>query len=132
MISKAYDVSMETTTINFSTHQFYTWDTMLNIEGTEISVANLYAENFDANGKHIVRHTEGADISYINAAAESFFKFSVKVHKNILISATSRKSYNFTRNDAKAWIAKVNGEIIYKDSLDEVKKAINASLKAGK
>lgn len=123
---------METTTINFSTHHFYTWETMLNIEGTQISVADLYAQNFDANGKHIVRHTEDADIAYINAAAESFFKFSVKIHKNILISATGRRSYNFTRIDAKAWIAKVNGEIIYKDSLAEVKKAINAALKGDK
>lgn len=123
---------METTTINFSTHQFYTWETIVNIDGTEITVADLYAQNFDADGKHIVRHTEGEAVAYINAAAESMFKFSVKVHKNILISATGRRSYNFTRNDAKAWIAKVNGEIIYKDSLAEMKKAINAALKAGK
>lgn len=123
---------METTTINYKHHTFYTWDTMLNIDGTQISVADLYAQNFDANGKHIVRHSEGEVVAYINAAAESFFKFDVKIHKNILISATGRKSYNFTRIDAKAWIAKVNGEIIYKDSLVEMKKAINAALKAGK
>jgi hypothetical protein len=123
---------METTTINFTTHQFYTWETIVNIDGTQITVADLYAQNFDANGKHIVRHEEGEAVAYINAAAESFFKFSVKMHKNILISATSRRSYNFTRNDAKAWITKVNDQIIYTDSLADMKKEINAALKGGK
>lgn len=123
---------METTTINFTTHHFYTWETIVNIDGTEITVADLYAQNFDANGKHIVRHSEGETVAYVNAAAESFFKFTVKAHKNILMTATSRRSYNFTRNDAKAWIAKVNGEIVYADSIADMKKAINAALKAGK
>jgi hypothetical protein len=123
---------METTTINFTTHQFYTWNTIVSIDGTEISMADLYSQNFDANGKHIVRHTEGAEVAYINAAAESMFKYNTKVHKDILISATSRRSYNFTRVDAKAWIAKVNDEIIYTESLADMKKAINAALKAGK
>jgi hypothetical protein len=122
---------METHTINFTTHRLYTWETMLNLDGTVISVADLYAENFDANGKHIVRR-EDADIALINAHAESLFKHNVKIHKGILITATCRRSYNFTRIDAKAWIAKVNGEIIYKTSIADVKKAINAALKAGK
>lgn len=123
---------METTTINFKEHRLYTWDTMLDMEGTQISVADLYAQNFDANGKHIVRLSEGAEIAYINVQAETMFKHIVKVHKGILITATSRRSYDFTRIDAKAWIAKVNGEIIYKQSLADVKKAINEALKAGK
>jgi len=122
---------METHTINFTTHRLFTWETMLNLDGTEISIADLYAENFDANGKHIVRR-EDAHIAFINVSAESFFKHEVKIHKGILITATCRRSYDFTRRDAKAWIAKVNGEIIYKDSIADVKKAINASLKAGK
>jgi len=129
---------MNTVTHNNNKYEIYTWETILNFDGYTISLADCYNQNF-IDGKHQRITAEQFatgnitdEHNYMNVACESFFRFSVKMHKNILITTTGRKSYDHTRRDALAFIAEVNGEVIFCNTFAEMKVAINAALKAGK